>query len=489
MKAFTPVIPPVRFMMSKITPMQKACIVSALALCAIVLSSASASAQLRQLPQSQQDIVQSFAPIVKQTSPAVVNVYVRRERRASSPFFNDPFFKRFFGRGFGGQRRRNATSLGSGVVVRSDGIVVTNYHVIKGSGENGVQVAFADKRRFNAKVMLKDERTDLAILKIEGKGKEFPVIKFANSDGLQVGDLVLAIGNPFGVGQTVTSGIISALARTRVGISDYQFFIQTDAPINPGNSGGALVDMRGQLVGINTAIYSRSGGSHGIGFAIPANMVNLVVQSALRGGRVKRPWLGAKLQNVNPDIAESLGLDRPQGALITHIYPDSPAKRAGLVSGDVLLKIENDTVEDPRAFNYRLSTRGVGGNVKLEVLRGGKRHSVRLALTEAPEIPKRRLQLLRGNHPFSGAQIGNLSPAVAEELSVQDLSGVIVFKVTRHSSAQDVGLKPGDIIMKVNGQAIRSVNALRDALSDNPGRLWRFSIKRGGRVLSTAVRL
>ena len=279
-------------------------------------SAQSASAQLKSPPSSRLSLQLSYAPVVKIAAPAVVNVYVKkRVRPRRNSLLNDPFFRRFFDGNFGLPRERVQNSLGSGVIVSPGGIIVTNHHVIKGGADGEIKVVLADKREYTAHLILKDERTDLAILRIEARGQRFPFLEFKDSDGLEVGDLVLAIGNPFGVGQTVTSGIISALARTRVGISDYQFFIQTDAAINPGNSGGALVSMDGQLVGINTAIYSRGGGSIGIGFAIPANMVRLVVQSAMRGGKVQRPWFGAKLQPVSRDIAVSLGLDRRIGLL------------------------------------------------------------------------------------------------------------------------------------------------------------------------------
>ena len=272
------------------------------------------------VPASATAIQLSFAPVVKTTAPAVVNVYSQRkvvDNQSSSTFMQDPFFRRFFGEGgsFGRPRERVASSLGSGVIVDPNGLIVTNNHVIADATD--IKVALADKREFEAKVLLADERTDLAVLKIEVPDEKLPALTLADSDALEVGDLVLAIGNPFGVGQTVTSGIISALARTRVGVSDYQFFIQTDAAINPGNSGGALVNMKGELVGINTAIFSRSGGSIGIGFAIPTNMVKTVVATAESGGAaIKRPWLGAELQDVSPDIATSLGMARPEGALI-----------------------------------------------------------------------------------------------------------------------------------------------------------------------------
>src|SRR5438477_9793252 len=277
-----------------------------------------ALAQQRQVPASAGQLELSFAPIVKRVAPAVVNVYAARIVANNNPFLADPFFRQFFG---AVPREQVERALGSGVIVDPTGLVVTNYHVIDGASQ--IKVALADKREFEADIVLKDQRSDLAVLRVKGAKERFPTLQFADSDELQVGDVVLAIGDPFGVGQTVTHGIVSAVARTQVGISDYQFFIQTDAAINPGNSGGALVDMAGKLVGINTAIFSRSGGSQGIGFAIPANMVRVVVASARTGGTaVKRPWLGARLQAVTPDIAESLNLKRPSGALVASLAPN-----------------------------------------------------------------------------------------------------------------------------------------------------------------------
>src|SRR6266508_3910821 len=319
----------------------------------------SAQAQQRAVPESAVAIKQSFAPVVKKAAPAVVNVYVRhRVEQTVSPFFDDPFFGKLFGERFGIPRERIQNSLGSGVLASPDGVVVTNNHVIQGSGEAEITVALSDGREFPAKVILKDEQSDLAVLRLDAKGVEFPSITFSDSDSLEVGDLVLAIGDPFGVGQTVTSGIVSALARTQVGISDYQFFIQTDAAINPGNSGGALVDVHGRLAGINTAIFSRSGGSIGIGFAIPANMVKVVVTSARGGGgAVKRPWLGAKLQTITSEIAETLGLKRPVGALVTSVIDGSPAARAGLKNTDLIVAVDGQAVDDPNAFDYRFFTK------------------------------------------------------------------------------------------------------------------------------------
>src|ERR1700710_71770 len=289
----------------------------------------------RRVPASPSELRLSYAPIVQRVQPAVVNVYAAKMVQNRNPLLDDPIFRRFFGVP-GQQPEQMQRSLGSGVMVDPSGLVVTNVHVIEGADQ--VKVSLSDKREFEAEIVLKDTRSDLAILRLKDTHEKFATLDFANSDELMVGDVVLAIGNPFGVGQTVTHGIISALARTQVGITDYQFFIQTDAAINPGNSGGALVDMTGRLVGINTAIFSRSGGSQGIGFAIPANMVRVVVASAKSGGTaVKRPWLGARLQAVTPEIAETLGIKLPNGALVASVVPNSPAARAGLKLSDLIV--------------------------------------------------------------------------------------------------------------------------------------------------------
>src|SRR6188508_2314951 len=299
--------------------------------------SVNAVAQERRVP-TQSELRLSYAPVVQHVAPAVVNVYAAKVVQNRNPLLDDPIFRRFFGVPGGPGGNQVQRSLGSGVFVDAGGLIVTNNHVIEGADE--VKVSLADKREFEASLVLKDPRTDLAILQIKDGRERFPVLEFADSDALQVGDVVLAIGNPFGVGQTVTHGIVSALARTQVGVSDYQFFIQTDAAVNPGNSGGALVDLTGKLVGINTAIFSRSGGSQGVGFAIPANMVRVVVASARTGGHVVlRPWLGARLQTVTPEIAESLGLKRPSGVVITNVTEKSPAARAGLKPGDIIVGV------------------------------------------------------------------------------------------------------------------------------------------------------
>lgn len=452
-----------------------------------------AGSSAQTVPSSQAEINLSFAPLVKRVAPAVVNVFTKRivREQASSPFANDPFFRRFFGDrfSFGVPRERVQNSLGSGVIVGSNGIIVTNNHVI--ANGDSFTVALSDRREFEAEVLLADERTDLAILKIDPGTEELPTLVFGDSDGLEVGDLVLAIGNPFGVGQTVTSGIVSALARTQVGVTDYQFFIQTDAAINPGNSGGALVTMDGRLVGVNTAIFSRSGGSIGIGFAIPANMVRLVVSSAEDGnnGRVVRPWFGASVQTVTSELAQSLGLDRPGGALVGDVYKGGPADRAGLETGDVVRRLGTHDVVDENALRYRLATREVGSDVALNYLRGGRESSSTLTLTAPPEKPLRDETSLEGAHPFSGAKVANLSPALAEEIRLDPmLRGVVVMEVVRRSAANRLGVQPGDIILGVNDVSVASVDELEGQLKSG-GRSWQVSVRRGDQVFNTTVRL
>ncbi|MDF2114917.1 DegQ family serine endoprotease [Roseiarcaceae bacterium H3SJ34-1] len=447
-------------------------------------ASAFAQAVQRQVPDSRQQIVLSYAPVVKRVIPAVVNVYASRtDRRPQNPLFDDPFFRQFFGQN---GRPQTQQSLGSGVIVDSTGLVVTNNHVIDGMTE--VKVALSDRREFEAEIILRDPRTDLAILRLKG-GKDFPALEVGDSDALEVGDVVLAIGNPFGVGQTVTQGIISALARTQVGISDYGFFIQTDAAINPGNSGGALVDMNGRLVGLNSAIYSRSGGSVGIGFAIPVNMVKVVVATAKGGGRqVRRPWLGATLQSVSREIADSIGLERPAGALVADVIEKSAAEHAGLKRGDVITAVDGQAVEDPESLGFRLGTKTVGGTAGLGILRGGKPIMLPLKLQVAPETPPREeIKISSGRSPFIGATFVNYSPAVAEEYSVEQVrEGVVVVDVADGSNAQSLGLQKGDVIVSINDAKIGRTKDMEQATSQR--RLfWQITIGRGGQLFTTVI--
>jgi Do/DeqQ family serine protease len=367
---------------------------------------------------------------------------------------------------------------------------VTNNHVIQtqANADAGITVALADNREFEAKVILKDERSDLAVLRIQKADEDFPHLKFGDSDALEVGDIVLAVGNPLGIGQTVTTGIVSALARTRVGVSDYQFFIQTDAAINPGNSGGALVDVDGRLVGINTAIYTESGGSQGIGFAIPVNMVKLVVDSALKGGRVKRPWLGADLQPLTQDLAQAAGLDRPAGAIVTGVHKGGPAAAGGLRDGDVILNVDGHNIADPRAFLYYFTTKGVAGSISADVWRGGKKVALSIRLVLPPEIPLRNEQQIRGYSPFSGAKAANLSPALAEELGMEQYAGVVIIETEANSAARRAGFLPGDIIVQVNGADIGTVDQLQAAAAER-ARVWRLVVRRGGSEITSLMRM
>ena len=446
--------------------------------------SSPAFAQDRQVPETRQQVSLSFAPVVKKTAPSVVNVYgARIERRPQNPFMDDPFFRRFFGDGgFGVPREQVQRSLGSGVIVDATGLVVTNNHVIEGMSE--VKVALADKREFEATILLRDPRTDLAVLKIQAK--DLSALELADSDKVEIGDLSLAIGNPFGVGQTVTQGIISALARTQVGVGDAQSFIQTDAAINPGNSGGALVDMQGRLVGINTAIFSRSGGSVGIGFAIPSSMVQVVVASAKAGAKtVRRPWFGARLQVLTADVADGLGLDRPAGSVVASVVEKGPAAEGGLKRSDVILAVDGVAVDDPESFGYRFATRPLGGVTSLTVLRGGKRIVVPIKLSPAPETRPREPVTLSGRSPLSGLTVMNLSPALAEELSVETGNeGVIVGAIEEGSPSARVGFQKGDLILAINGERIATSRELESATRERK-RAWEVTISRGGKTVTS----
>jgi Do/DeqQ family serine protease len=446
------------------------------------------AAQERIVPQSREQVRVSFAPIVRKTAPAVVNVYSRQRVRSNlSPFFSDPFFQRFFGEDspFGRPSERVQQSLGSGVIVAADGTIVTNRHVIKDADQ--VTVVLADRREFEARILRADERTDLAVLKIDVRGERLPFVELGDSDALEVGDFVLAIGDPFGVGQTVTSGIVSALSRTQVGIADYRFFIQTDAAINPGNSGGALVDVDGRLVGINTAIYSRSGGSIGIGFAIPTAMVKTVLSGAGKGGRIVRPWLGASGQAVTAEIAQSIGLPRPVGVLLDKVVSGSPAAEAGIKTGDVIEAVDGREVEDAEALKFRFATLPIGETARLQIWRRGEQRDVTVALQAPPEDPPRDASPIEGNNPLNGATVANLSPALAEEIGMEATKhGVVVLSIDAGGFARRLGLEPGDIIVSINDEAITDVAALKEII-ETRHRYWKLAVKRGDQMLSVTL--
>jgi Do/DeqQ family serine protease len=440
------------------------------------------------VPDASSGIEYSYAPLIKQVAPAVVNIYTTRTIRQSrqSPF-SGSIFEQFFGDrfSFGSPGERQQSSLGSGVIVGADGVVVTNRHVIAGADE--ITVALADRREFIAELVLEDERSDLAVLRIDTQGEILPSLAFRDSDDVEVGDIVFAIGNPFGVGQTVTSGIVSGVAVSDIGISDYESFIQTDAAINPGNSGGALIGLDGTLFGINTVILSRSGGSHGVGFAIPSNLVARVVESALTDGKIIRPWFGASGQTVTSDIAESLGLDRPRGVMINAIHQGGPADRGGIQVGDVIMDLMGREMTDPKALATRLASEPVGGTVEVVILRGDAELTLHIPLEAAPEDPPSNKTTLDADHPLGGATIANLSPALAEELNLSTLSqGVIVVDIIRGSRAHRLRLRPGDIIAEVNDKSLGSV-AEMDAFWGSYVDDIQVTIMRGGRLLSARI--
>jgi len=438
----------------------------------------------RAAPTSALGMKQSFAPVVKKAAPAVVNISSKRMVRARP----DPFWEMFGG---GAPRDRVQGSLGSGVIVRADGVIVTNNHVVEGGEE--ITVALADRREFTAKVLLADPRTDLAILKIDVGAERLPTLAIDDTADAQVGDLVLAIGDPFGVGQTVTNGIVSALNRTADPSGDASSsYIQTDAAINPGNSGGALVDMDGDLIGVNSFILSRSGSSSGVGFAVPAAMVRRVVETAVGGGSaVVRPWLGARTQTVTAEIARSMGLATPQGALVADLWPGGAAARAGLRQGDVITSVDGRPVADAASVNYAIGTHRPGDSVKLGVHRAGKDDTVTLRAEAAPATPARDQKTLSGRNPFEGAVVVNLSPAVADELGVDAFSGpgVMVIQIGR-GFAMNAGLQPGDIIRSVNGRKITSVAELVSAsAAGGSNATWEVVIERGGQQITGRFRI
>jgi Do/DeqQ family serine protease len=415
-----------------------------------------AGALAQALPTDRSELAYSYAPLVKRVSPAVVNIYTtttaRVQRRLPFPFPGMPQ---------AGERVQN--SLGSGVLVRPDGLIVTNAHVVKGADE--IRVVLADRREFDAKVVTQDERYDLALVRIDGSGEKFPFLEMRDSDSIEVGDIVLAIGNPFGLNQTVTSGIISALARSAGGVNDSSFFIQTDAAINPGNSGGALVSLDGRLIGINTAIYSQSGGSVGIGFATPSNIVTRIVSTGEQGGRIVRPWLGINMQRVTPDIAAGFNLPRPAGLVVKEVFPGGPGAHAGLKRNDVIIALKDQPIDDEASLRFRLATLQVDATVPVKIIRGGKEFVFAMKLAAPPEDPPRDTAVLEGRQPLSGAGVANLSPAVADELGlVEWRPGVIVTEVKAGSYAGRF-VRPGDMILSVNGQDVKNVAELKQRIA------------------------
>ncbi|MBY0501665.1 MAG: Do family serine endopeptidase [Alphaproteobacteria bacterium] len=439
----------------------------------------------KQVPLQRQEIMMSYAPVVKQVAPAVVNIFAYHHVKVdlpNSPFLQDPFFKELFDQLHKGAREQS--SLGSGVIVSKEGLVLTNYHVIENA--DVIRVVLYDKREYVAKLVGTDKRTDLALLQIEG-GDNFPALKVAPQDDLEVGDVVLAIGNPFGVGQSVTNGIVSALARSQEGISDYRSFIQTDAAINPGNSGGALVTTDGRLVGINTAIYSKSGGSIGIGFAIPTSLALPVIESAKNGGRIMRPWIGLDVESVTAEVAHALGLPRPYGVLVRGIYPGSPADAAGVKVGDFIAALNNREIEDDASLDYQVAISPVGQKAEITLIRKGEEKKLPVLLTEPMDAKDPSSFTIKGPNPLHGVSVRTLSPALALEMGLSPMKrGVVITDMIQNAPAVQLGLQPGDILESINKKAIKTKE---DAVSllQQDSHAWIMVIRRGQKTLTLQV--
>jgi serine protease Do len=430
---------------------------------------------------------EGFTAVVERALPAVVNISSTKTSKIPGgnpalPFLNDPLFREFFGRGFRMPREQREHSLGSGVIVSPDGYILTNNHVIEGASD--IKVALPDRRDFNAKLVGADPKTDLALIKIPQSG--LSTLSMGDSANVRVGQFVLAIGDPFGVGETVTMGIVSATGRGGLGIEDYEDFIQTDAAINPGNSGGALINASGQLVGINTAILTGgSGGNQGVGFAIPASMAHNVMQQILKNGKVTRGWLGVGVQPLTADLATAFGLKENKGALIAEVEPGSPAARAGLQKGDVIREIDGQPVDDARALTLKISQMAPGTNVKLTVLRNGSNRQVLSATLGEMPSPKQLADNQSGGgsgNGLDGLAVDNLTPDIARQLRLPaGTKGVVVTDVEEGSKAADLGLQRGDVIQEVNRRPVRDVSDFNSAVRQASNKPVLLAVNRGGR--------
>ncbi len=430
-----------------------------------------------------------FSSVLKPALPAVVNIHsskvVKSRPSQMMPFFNDPMFKQFFGDQFGQGQQQPQTereqSLGSGVIITSDGTIVTNNHVIEGATD--IKVDLADKREFQAKLVGTDAKTDIAILKIEATG--LPTLAVGDSAKLQVGDVIFAIGDPFGIGETATMGIVSATGRGSLGIEDYEDFIQTDAAINPGNSGGAMIDLHGDLIGINTAILSGgSGGNQGVGFAIPINMARSVMDQIVSHGKVVRGYLGIYIGDVTPALAKQFDLGQAGGALVNDVSPDAPGSRAGLKRGDVILKLNGQAVESANDLRLRISQSAPGTNVKLAVSRDGKTQDINVTLGELP--PDKSAEAAPGESSgggLDGVNVQDLTPDTAQELQLAPgTRGVVVESVDPSSAAASVGLQRGDVIQEVNRKPIHNITEYKEALAAAGKQSVLLLVNEGGRT-------
>lgn len=417
----------------------------------------------------------SFAPIVKAVAPCVVSVYTTKNPTANAdkpqgghPLFNDPLFRRFFEDPYDDGNTpppsRRTQGLGSGVIVSEDGYILTNNHVVDDADEVKVALAKGGKN-YLAKVIGTDPKSDLAVLKIDAKG--LPAAVFANSDLVEVGDVVLAIGNPFGLSQTVTMGIISALGRDNVGIlqDGYEDFIQTDASINPGNSGGALVDAEGRLIGINTAIFSRTGGNQGIGFAVPINFARNIMEQMIKTGHVVRGYMGVSIQPITDELVEALHLSQTSGALVGDVLPDSPAMQAGIKEGDVIVALDDKPVIDPRQLRLTISQTAPGTVIRVTALREDKKMDFKVTLRELPQdnkvVQNEEKKDSVSHNIFNGIEVTDLNAELRQHLNVPEkIQGVFVKDVETNSVAFDVGIRPGDIVMEVDRKPVRAAKDL-----------------------------
>jgi serine protease Do len=434
--------------------------------------------------------------VAKLVTPAVVNISTSRVLKGQegfplTPFFEDPFFRRFFGdeffRQFEVPRERREQSLGSGVIIDSNGYIVTNNHVISKADE--IKVLLNDRREFKGKIVGTDPKTDLAVIKINAAG--LPSIPWGDSSQLQVGELVLAVGNPFGLNQTVTMGIISAVGRANVGIADYEDFIQTDAAINPGNSGGALVNIRGELIGINTAIFTRSGGYMGIGFAVPSSMAKSVMESLKTKGKVVRGWLGVTIQEVNADLAKQFGLEDAKGALVSDVLDNSPAEKAGVERGDVIIELDGKPVESASQLKNMVAQLTIGSKVDLTVVRDKKEKRLAVVIAEQPkEIAKAGVEEEAGaSKAMAGIEVHDLTPEIARRYGLsRGERGVVVTQVEPDSNADNAGIREGDLILEMNRSPVRNTGDYERIVSGlKKGQSVLLLVNRQGRTLFITI--
>lgn len=442
----------------------------------------------REVPETIQDIEFSFSPVVKMFAPTVVNIFATAEKLTETPmdkFMDDPFYQQYMDRLHGPEENKSLNSMGSGIIINEDGYILTNYHVIEGGDK--IKVVLSDRREFDAKVVVAEERTDLVMLKIDVNGEKLSYAKLDADDNLQVGDVVLAIGNPFGVGQSVSMGIISAVGRSQSGISDFRSFIQTDASINPGNSGGALVTTDGRLIGMNTAIYSKSGENIGIGFAIPSSMLIPFVTSAVQGHRVERPWMGIRIRGVDWDMAKKYGFERPYGVLIKDIYKGGAADQAGLQVGDVLTQFNGDIIDDDAELDYRISRQTINTKAHFTVLRNGKEIELDVEMIPPPHGTDDNSYEIKGSNPLTGAVVAELSPSLSLDLGLDTFKkGILILDIHPKSIAEEMKFQIGDVLHSIDGQDVEQLDTFFKVM-DKEQSNWKIQFLRGEEKMTLDV--